>query len=155
MAAKAYGIDPKKLKIVVFGGGAESVTNLLGGHIDALSAAVNNPIPHHKAGTMRILCVTSEERSPTVPDAPTCREQGVDVVTENWTILIGPKNLSPEQKVVWEKIVQETAQDAGWLEYLEKNAWSKAYKNAEQSKEYLEAQYTLTKDILKDIGMTK
>jgi hypothetical protein len=49
LLAKAAGIDPARLKIVVFGGGAESVANLLGGHIDAMSQAINNAIPHHKA----------------------------------------------------------------------------------------------------------
>ena len=54
LLAKAAGIDPKKLKILVFGGGAESVTNLLGGHIDAMAQAVNNALPFYQAGKMRI-----------------------------------------------------------------------------------------------------
>ncbi|MES2561931.1 MAG: tripartite tricarboxylate transporter substrate-binding protein, partial [Pseudomonadota bacterium] len=37
LLAKQAGVDPNKLKIVVFGGGAEAVTNLLGGHIDAIA----------------------------------------------------------------------------------------------------------------------
>ncbi len=59
LLAKAAGIDPKPLKILVFGGGAEATTALLGGHIHGTSLAINNAIPHHKAGKLRILAIST------------------------------------------------------------------------------------------------
>jgi putative tricarboxylic transport membrane protein len=155
LAAKAHGIDPKKLKIVVFGGGAESVTNLLGGHIDAMAGLINNAIPHHQAGTMRILCVTSTQRAKSVPDAPTCKEQGFDAVAENWTVVIGPKSLTPEQKTKWEAILKETADQEEWKKYLADNSWTEDYKNAQDTKEFLDQDYKATKDMLVDFGLAK
>src|SRR5688572_2556021 len=57
--AKLAGGDARKLKIVTFSGSAESVTNLLGGHIQAISSSVDALVPHQKSGAMRILGVAT------------------------------------------------------------------------------------------------
>ncbi len=155
LAAKAYGADPKRLKILVFGGGAESVTNLLGGHIDAMAGLINNVITHHNAGTMRVLCVTAEQRAPSLPTAPTCKEQGINVVAENWTVLIGPKSLRPEQVSTWERLIKQMTENPQWAAYLDANAWSPAYKNAADTRKFLQEEFVETSAMLDDIGMLK
>jgi putative tricarboxylic transport membrane protein len=153
--AKTAGIDPKQLKILVFGGGAESVTNLLGGHIDAMVQAVNNAIPHHKAGKMRILGLSTPKRSPGLPDAPTFREQGYDVVMEGWTIFVGPKGMTPAQVAYWENVFQKTVQHEEWKKYLEFNAWDWGYKNAQETLAYLKKDHEQSKALLTEIGLAK
>jgi len=153
--AKTAGIDPRQLKILVFGGGAESVTNLLGGHIDAMVQAVNNAIPHHKAGKMRILGLSTAQRSPGLPDAPTFREQGYDVVMEGWTIFVGPKGMTPAQVAYWEGVFQKTVQHDLWKQYLESNAWEWGYKNAQETLAYLKRDYEQSKALLTEIGLAK
>ena len=155
LLAKAAGIDPKRLKILVFGGGAESVTNLLGGHIDAMVQAVNNPIPHHKAGTMRILGLSTTKRSAGLPDVPTFREQGYDVVMEGWTIFVGPKGMTPPQVAYWESVFQKTVQNDAWKKYLDFNAWEWGYKNSQDTLTYLKNDYQQSKALLTDLGLAK
>jgi putative tricarboxylic transport membrane protein len=155
LLAKSAGIDPKKLKLLVFGGGAESTTNLLGGHINAMSQLANNAIPYHKAGSMRILCITTAKRSSTIPDVPTCSEQGHNVVMEGWTILVGPKNLAPAQVAAWEKIIQKSTQHEDWKKYLEANSWNADYKNARETSAYLKKDYEQTKTLLVELGLAK
>jgi putative tricarboxylic transport membrane protein len=153
--AKAAGVDPKQLKILVFGGGAESVTNLLGGHIDAMVQAVNNAIPHHKAGKMRILGLSTPKRSAGLPDAPTMREQGYDVVMEGWTIFVGPKGMTPAQVAYWESVFQKTVQHEEWKQYLDFNAWDWGYKNAQETQAYVKNDYEQSKALLTEIGLAK
>jgi putative tricarboxylic transport membrane protein len=153
--AKAAGVDPKQLKILVFGGGAESVTNLLGGHIDAMVQAVNNAIPHHKAGKMRILGLSTPKRSAGLPDAPTMREQGYDVVMEGWTIFVGPKGMTPAQVAYWESVFQKTVQHEEWKKYLDFNAWDWGYKNAQETLSYVKSDYEQSKALLTEIGLAK
>jgi putative tricarboxylic transport membrane protein len=155
LLAKAAGIDPTKLKILVFGGGAESVINLLGGHIDAMSQAINNPIPHYKAGKMRILAISTPKRSPGLPDVPTFREQGFDVVIEGWTVFMGPKGLTPAQVAYWEELFSRTVQHPEWKQYLEFNAWEWGYKNSRDTLEYLRKDYDVSKALLTELGMAK
>ncbi len=153
--AKAAGIDPKQLKILVFGGGAESVTNLLGGHIDAMVQAINNPIPYYKAGKMRILGLSTAKRSPGLPDVPTFREQGYDVVMEGWTIFVGPKGMPPPQVAYWESVFQKTVQHDEWKKYLDFNAWEWGYKNSQDTLAYLKKDYEQSKTLLTELGLAK
>ena len=153
LLAKSAGIDPTRLKILVFGGGAESVVNLLGGHIDGMSQAVNNAIPHHKAGTMRILALSTARRSPGLPDVPTFREQGFDVVMEGWTVFMGPKGLAPAQIIYWENVFSRSVQQADWKKYLESNAWEWGYRNSRDTADYLKKDYDVSKTLLTELGM--
>jgi putative tricarboxylic transport membrane protein len=156
LLAKGAGIDPKKLKLLVFGGGAESVTNLLGGHINAMSQLVNNSIPHHKAGTMRILCITAAKRAAAIPDVPTCNEQGAkDVVMEGWTVILGPKNMTPPQIAGWEQTLRTVAQHEEWKKYMQANSWDDTFMNAKETSAFLAKDYAETRVILTDLGLAK
>ncbi len=155
LLAKSAGIDPNKLKILVFGGGAESVVNLLGGHIDAMSQAINNAIPHHQAGKMRILALSTAKRSPGLPDVPTFREQGFDVVIEGWTVFMGPKGLTPAQIAYWEDLFSRTVQHPEWKKYLEIYAWEWGYRNSKDTADYLRKDHEVSKALLTELGMAK
>jgi putative tricarboxylic transport membrane protein len=155
MLAKAVGVDPKPLKILTFGGGAEATTNLLGGHIQATSLAINNAIPHHKAGRLRILALSTPQRSPGLPDVPTFREQGFDVLMEGWTIYMAPKGLTPAQVAYWEDLFAKTVQHPEWKQYLESNSWEWGYKNSRESAEYLRKDDEQTRALLTELGMAK
>ncbi|MGB7244409.1 MAG: tripartite tricarboxylate transporter substrate-binding protein, partial [Sulfitobacter sp.] len=41
------------------------------------------------------LAIASPERNPQLPDVPTFKEQGYDVVIENWAGLSGPAGIDP------------------------------------------------------------
>jgi putative tricarboxylic transport membrane protein len=151
--AKAAGVDPKKLKILTFGGGAESVTNLLGGHIDAMSQAINNAIPYYQAGTMRIIGLSTARRSPTLPDVPTFREQGFDVVVDGWTVVVGPRGLTPVQIAYWEAILEKTVNHAEWKKYLESFSWVWEFKKSQATRDYLKKEYDDARRMLMELGM--
>jgi putative tricarboxylic transport membrane protein len=155
LLAKAAGIDPKQLKILVFGGGAESVTNLLGGHIDAMMQASNNAVPHYKAGKMRILGLSTPKRSAGVPDVPTFREQGYDVLMDGWYAFVGPKNLTPAQIAYWDGIFARTVQYDEWKKFIESAGWEWGYKNSRETAAFLKAQYEQAKSLLIELGMAK
>ena len=155
LLAKEAGIDPNKLKIVVFGGGSEAITNLLGGHIDASSLAINNSIPHHKAGTLRILAISSEKRSNDLPQVSTFREQGFNVVMEGWTVFLGPKNMPPAQVAYWEQAFARAVKTPQWKEYLDQNSWEWGYRGAKETAAYLKQDYDVSRRLLTELGMAK
>jgi putative tricarboxylic transport membrane protein len=151
--AKAIGVDPRQLKILVFGGGAESVTNLLGGHIDAMVQASNNAIPHQQAGKMRILAISTAKRSATVPDVPTFTEQGYNVLVDGWYCFVGPKNMTPAQVAYWDDIFYKTVQTDDWKRFLATSGWEWGYRNSRDNAAFLKADYEQAKGLLADIGM--
>lgn len=62
LALQRAGIDPRRIRFVAFRGSAESVTALLGGHVDAVSTAVSAVVPHVRSGLLRTIAVSSPQR---------------------------------------------------------------------------------------------
>ena len=83
---------------VPFRGASDSITALLGNHVEIVfvpSASVKEQI---KSGTVRALAVASEHRltDPYLAHIPTFKEQGFDIVFNNWYGVAAPKDLPPE-----------------------------------------------------------
>ena len=68
---------------IAFGTGL-AVTNLVGGHIDASVQHPAEILSALKGGQIRMLTVTSDQRIPAFKDVPTLKEQGINLVLENW-----------------------------------------------------------------------
>src|SRR3954470_2910565 len=62
---------------VPFRGGQPAALALLGGHVTAAAVGLSNVLAMHRKGQYRILAVTGDKRSPTVPEVPTFQEAGV------------------------------------------------------------------------------
>jgi tripartite-type tricarboxylate transporter receptor subunit TctC len=91
-----------KMKLVPYQGGAPAVAAVLGGHANAFTG-VAEAIPHIRDGSMRGLATYLNERMPGLPDVPTLKELGYDIVVESRLSIYGPPNLP--QDIV--KIIQD------------------------------------------------
>lgn len=111
--------------VVPYKGGTNMLTDLLGGHIDAMIDNGASQVPNVQAGKVRALFVTTQERSTSLPGVPTAQEAGLSgFVTSGWFGLAAPKG-TPQ--VVIDKlntvIVQGMAQpearrkllEGGWM----------------------------------------
>ena len=85
-----------ELTHVPFQGGGPANTALLGGHIQYKFDVVTETAELHRAGKVRILAVTGAQRDPQVPEVPTLKEQGVDMVATAWFAMYAPAGLKPE-----------------------------------------------------------
>jgi tripartite-type tricarboxylate transporter receptor subunit TctC len=75
---------------VHFTGGAPSVTALLGGHVDALAGATADALPNKTSGAFRVLAIAAEQPDKSMPEVPTMKSLGYDVVAASWTGIIAP-----------------------------------------------------------------
>jgi len=81
---------------VPFSGNAPAVTNLLGGHVDAMVSTAPSVMSHIQAGKLRALAVSTKNRMPELPDVPTMAESGLpgfDVT--GWYGVWAPKGTRP------------------------------------------------------------
>ena len=78
-------------KVVPHDGGGPALTAILGGHIDLTGGFAAQSLPHVKAGKLRVLAVLDNQRDPDLPDVPTAKEEGVDVVYLMWRGILAPK----------------------------------------------------------------
>jgi tripartite-type tricarboxylate transporter receptor subunit TctC len=83
-----------KLTRVAYRGGAPIMNDLIGGHLPFAISTLTDAIPQHRAGGVKVLAVTSAERSPFL-EVPTLRECGVDLVADAWYGMWLPAGASP------------------------------------------------------------
>jgi len=88
-------VSSTKFMAVHFNGGAPSVTALVGGHVDVLAGATGDALPNLQAGNFRVLGVASEWPDPSMPDVPTMKSQGFDVVVESVPGIVAPAGTPP------------------------------------------------------------
>jgi tripartite-type tricarboxylate transporter receptor subunit TctC len=81
---------------VAYRGSAPVINDLIGGHLPFGITTVADAIPQYRAGTVRILAVSSAERSPFLPEVPTLKESGVDLVGDGWYGMWLPAGTPPE-----------------------------------------------------------
>src|SRR5271154_4629937 len=77
---------------VHYRGGAPAIQDLVGGHVPASVNPVSEVSEFAKAGSRRILAVTGAKRSPFLPDVPTFKESGYNVVVESLSGVFLPAN---------------------------------------------------------------
>ncbi|HVU42256.1 MAG TPA: tripartite tricarboxylate transporter substrate-binding protein [Xanthobacteraceae bacterium] len=75
---------------VHYRGGAPAMEDLIGGHVPASVNPVSEVMAFASAGKIRALAVTGEKRTPFLPDVPTMKEQGFNVVVESMTGVFVP-----------------------------------------------------------------
>jgi tripartite-type tricarboxylate transporter receptor subunit TctC len=88
------------LEQVPFQSGAEATASLLGGHVQVVFLNPASIKEHLKSGMVKVLAVSGEQRltDPVYTAIPTFKEQGFNVVYDNWYAVAAPKGLPAEIK---------------------------------------------------------
>ncbi len=94
---------------IPFQGGAPANTALLGGHIGYKFDVVSETAQLHKDGKVRIVAVTGDKRDPQVPEVPTLKESGVNMVATAWFAMYGPAGLPAPVLAKLERAVSAAA----------------------------------------------
>ena len=92
MFGRSAGIT---LTHVPYKGTAPAMQALASGEVVALSTVVADIKSVMDAGKARLLAVAGEKRAPTLPDVPTFRELGYDLVAQPWYALFAPAGTPP------------------------------------------------------------
>lgn len=85
--ARRNGID---WNYVPYKGGAQAMTDLLGGHIDVTFNGMVATYPHVKAGKIKLIALSSAKRNSVLPNVPTVAETMPGFLTGSWQGLLAP-----------------------------------------------------------------
>lgn len=156
LLAKAAGIDPKKLKVVVFKSNTEGMTAVVGGHLNMVSSAVSSAMTQVRSGNARIIALGAPRRMGGVmAGVPTLREQGLDIVVSNWRGIVGAKGLSAAQVAYWEEVFAKVTAADDWKKSLDMQFWDGNFLRSREFVKYIENDYNQTKAIMSELGLAK
>jgi len=156
LAAKAAGIDPTKLKMVVFSSGADARSAVIGKHVDAVTTSAGSLIGQMQSGLLRVIAVSSPKRlSGPLSSVPTWKEQGLDVVNANWRWGGATGGLSADQIDYWENVFAQTVKTKQWKDFVSKKHAETTYLNHADTLKYFQQQEKALKELLRELDLIK
>jgi putative tricarboxylic transport membrane protein len=135
----AVGVDPRRVNYIAFSGGGEAVAALLGGNVTAGVSGYSEFAPHIESGRLRALAVSAPERVAGI-DAPTLREQGLDVDLANWRAVMGPPALSRSDRDRLTQVIARMSRSPTWRKSLADRGWIDTFQDGEAFARYLESE---------------
>ncbi len=138
---------------VPFAGYSPAVAAVAGGHIEATCIPVGDVLPMAKAGKVRILAVASEERQSLIPDVPTMKEQGINLVTGNWTAFIAPKGTPMEITEILDNAIQRSVKRPDIISTFQEMGNILIYSGPKAFAEALKTEDIKTRELVESLGL--
>lgn len=154
--ARAAQIAPGTMTIVPFKGANESITAVLGNHIDVTSATMSVVAPMLEGGKIRPIAIAAPQRlEGRYTDIPTWREIGFDAVEGNWRGVVGPKNLGEPEVSYWASRLADVTKTEEWNASLARNYWNADFSTGADCRRFLDTQYEELKSTLANLRLAK
>lgn len=112
---KAAGIE---FVHIGYKGSSGAITDLVGGQIPIVVTTTSDLLAQHQAGKIRILATSDSKRSPLVPDVPTFKELGYDIVGTSWYAMFAPAGTPADIREKYAKILAAAVQTPEMKEKL-------------------------------------
>lgn len=152
--ARAAGVDITKIKYVSAQDGS-AMTNLLNGNADVYSTGVTETVEQVRAGEIKVLGVTSEERlsGEVIEDFETAQEQGIDETFINWRGFFGPPDMGEAALAYYEEKFKELNDSEGWGEIRDKYGWNEMFMGSEEYASFLAEEEQAMQELLNELGL--
>jgi putative tricarboxylic transport membrane protein len=154
--ARHAGVEPAKVKAVVFNSGTDTALQVAGGHLDVGVQSPGSAFQMAQAGKIRIIAVAAPKRYPgALANVPTLREQGIDVDANVFYTIFGPRGLDPAPTAYWDQAISRTMQSDLTRKDLEQNYWTIDIVGHRELPAFLEREHENYRRALADIGLLK
>jgi tripartite-type tricarboxylate transporter receptor subunit TctC len=144
-----------KFKYVPFDGTRERMTALLAGTIQLGTINVASGRKYIENGELKALGIAAEERAPQIPDVPTLKEQGIDLVYALKRGIVAPKGTPKDKVEHWAQIFKQAAEDEKLREQLTAKGTNVEWVGPEDYRAWAEETMASYKKVAKKIGMYK
>lgn len=123
-----------------YDGAAPAITDMLGGHIEAVTVSAVEVGPQVEGGLARMLAVTAAERLDTFPDVPTAAEAGLDVQLGTWRGFAVAKDTPDEIVQEIEDALRAAVESDAFQDFMREQGFGAAFLGADDFVAYLERQ---------------
>lgn len=150
--ARSSGV---KAAIVPHEGGGDQMIGVLNGTYDIGIGEIQELKAQLDAGKIRLLAVLNEKRLDGLPQLPTAKEQGFNVVVTKFRGIAGPKGVSDEIAKAWEEALKKALADPAYKAAYTKENLIPALMGREEARKFT-AQFVVDVTAsLKELGVIK
>lgn len=150
--AKAVGIDPKQVNYVPYDGGGELLPAILGKKVAFGASGYTEFLDQVNSGQLRVLATTGDERVDVV-DAPTLKEEGVELTFTNWRGFVAPPGIKDADRDQLISALEKMHDSEPWKAAIKKNGWTDAFLTGDDFAQFLKDQDQRVADVLKTLGL--
>jgi putative tricarboxylic transport membrane protein len=147
---KAAGVQ---FNLVSFKSGTESVTAVMGGHIQATAENLGEVMPHVETKKLRLLGVPALNRLAGLPNVPTLKEQGFDIHAGGLRGFVAPAGIPRDAAKVLEDMLAKVHKSAAWRDYMARNMYEDIYMSADELAKWLATQQVEMTQFLTEMGL--
>ena len=140
------------LNPVHYRGGAPALQDTVGGHIPMSVNPLSEALPLHQSGTIRALAVTGAKRSPFMPNVPTAKESGYDVVIESWLGVFLPAKVPTDALSALSNAMKQASESPTMKENLAKFAGTATFQTPQQFGETIKSDLNRWGPVVKASG---
>ena len=144
-----------KFKYVTFKGGGDAVLATLGGHVETTGENMSEMMPLVESKKMRVLAVVGERRFPQVPDIPTAKELGFNIVAATGRGFAMPADVPKEAAATMEAALKKVYDSQAYKEYSYKNMFDNNYLDSAAFAKYLAVNRLVQEEFLRALGVVK
>lgn len=144
-----------RFTMVPFVGSAPTLIALMGGNIDVASIYPNDVVAQARAGQVRVLAVFSEKRIKAMPDAPTLKEQGFDLVRACGFPVMVPKNTPVAIMKVLHDAIKKASEDPAFVSRMETLGYDLKYYSTEDAQKLLLDWHKNSGAVIQRLGLAK
>ena len=141
--------------VVTTEGGGETMINVLNGTFDIAVGELQELRSQLEGKKVRPLAVITESRVSQLPDVPTVKEGGVDMVVRKFRGLAGPKGLPEPVIKAWEQAIPRLLADPGYKKMYEAANLVPAFMPHVEYAPFVAKFAEEQKTFLADVGMIK
>ncbi len=132
--SKAFGINPAELQFFVYENKGKIISALTNKQINAATMTLSEAEKQYKAGKIKILAVSAPKRLDRLPEIPTWKEQGIDVIFQHWKGIMGLKDMTEEEVAYWDDVIKRMVESDSWKGILRERGWNSYYKDSGESR---------------------
>jgi len=122
---------------IPYRGAGPAITDMIGGQIDLLFTSTSPQVALVRQGGLRLLAVSSAERSPGLPDVPTFKELGIDMTMTQWYGLVAPAGTPQDVLQVLSHHVSLALKDPEVRDFIRRDAAMERDLPLDQFRDYI------------------
>lgn len=144
-----------RYKAVSFKSGSDAIIQVMGGHTHFSTENISEGYAAVESKKLRVLAVTSAQRLPIVPDAPTLRELGHNIHIGTGRGFVMPAGVPKEAAARMENVLERVHKTSQWKEHAERNLYENVWMGSTDYARHLSERRVQHQEFLQAVGLMK